>query len=209
MYKSEDKGLLIKGYNRKFKGNFREIMNKELEAGYLAQLFEEPLYLMGYETSVTEVSETVIVQKEIMVKEELKTIPVPELKTIPVTPKLQTVAQKVHKKCILLFVSEEDELTGKETEFLSKVMSAAKVQQGEYECINFRGITITDVASRYAFDKLVLFGVKIPNLEIPQYKTTQVKSTQILSADAVWMIESNTTLKKQLWEQLQVMFGLK
>jgi hypothetical protein len=87
-------------------------------------------------------------------------------------------------------------------------MGAAKVQKDEYECINFRGITINDVASRYAFDKLVLFGVKIPGLEMTQYKCTQVKSTQIISADAVWMIESNVTLKKQLWEQLQAMFKL-
>jgi DNA polymerase III psi subunit len=184
-------------------------MKTELEIGYLTQLFEEPIYLMGYETKISEAPEpAATLEKTPHVKEESKVIPKPETTTIPVTPKLQTVMQKAHKKCILLFFSEEDELSVKEYEFLSKVMGAAKVQKDEYECINFRGITINDVASRYAFDKLVLFGVKIPGLEMTQYKCTQVKSTQIISADAVWMIESNVTLKKQLWEQLQAMFKL-
>ncbi len=179
-----------------------------VEAGYLVQLFDEPLYLIGYETPLSETAPVAINVQEPKIREELKASLVAEHVALPVTPKLQTVAQKVHKKCILLFVSEENELSEKEAAFLSKVMAAAKIQQGEYECINFTGITITDVASRYAFDKLVLFGLKIPNLEISQYTCTQVKSTQIISADAVWMVESNTTLKKQLWEQLQRMFGL-
>lgn len=181
-----------------------------LEAGYLVQLFNDPIYLMGYETSAAEsLKEEVKTVLEMPKKEEPQTLPKPELKNIPVTPKLQTIAQKVHKKCILLFVSEEDALTEKESTFLSKVMAAVNVQSSEYECINFTGITINDIASRYAFDKLVLFGVTIPNLQISQYQCTQVKSTKIISADAVWMIEANTSLKKQLWDQLQIMFGVK
>lgn len=188
-------------------------MNTELEAGYLAYLFEQPLYLMGYETQVEEEVSSPIASSEKTVaeplKEEPKVLPKQEVKTtIPATPKLQNLPQKAAKKCILLFVSEENELSSKEYEFLSKVMAAAKVQQSEYECINFNGITINDVAARYSFDKLVLFGVQIQGLEIGSYKCTQVRSTKIISADAVWMIEANTGLKKQLWEQLQIMFEL-
>jgi DNA polymerase III psi subunit len=183
-------------------------MKTDLEAGYLMQLFNEPIYLVGYEASVIENPVEVKKDQEVR-KEEVNVTSQPEIiKTIPVTPKLQAVSQKVHKKCILLFTSSENELSEKELAFLSKVMGAAKVQQGEYECINFEGITINDIASRYAFDKLVLFGATIPNLSIGQYQCTQVKSTKIISADAVWMIEANTTLKKQLWDQLQIMFGL-
>lgn len=87
-------------------------------------------------------------------------------------------------------------------------MKACNVAPAEYECINFRDITLTDLASRYAYNKLVMFNVNIDGLKIEQYKCTQVKSTQIISADALWMIENNLTLKKQLWEQLQPMFGI-
>jgi hypothetical protein len=182
-------------------------MKSELEAGYLIELYNEPLYLLGYEY------ETVVIEQEatsenIVVKQMNTVVPKPETQPIPALPKSDAVSQKISKKCILLFLSEEDELSTKESEFLAKVMLAAKVQSGEYECINFRGITITDVASRYVFDKLVMFGVKIPNLEIGRYVCTQVKSTKIISADPVWMVETNNGLKKQLWEQLQVMFGL-
>ena len=182
-------------------------MKSELEAGYLVELFNEPLYLIGYEYETAAIEQEVI-SENTSVKQVNTVVPKPEIKSIPALPKSEGVSQKISKKCILLFLSEEDELSPKESEFLEKVMLAAKVQPGEYECINFRGITITDVASRYAFDKLVMFGVKIPNLEIGQYVCTQVKSTKLISADAVWMVETNNGLKKQLWEQLQVMFGL-
>jgi hypothetical protein len=173
-------------------------MDSELEAGYLMELFSEPLYLMGYATNTQETDRKI--KEEMVLK--------PEVMPIPAIPKIELSSQKVLKKCILLFNSEEDELSVKEAEFLAKVMQASKLASSDYECINFKGITITDIASRYTFDKLVLFGVKIPNLEINQYKCTQVKSTKIISADAVWMIESNNGLKKLLWEQLQVMFEL-
>jgi hypothetical protein len=173
-------------------------MDSELEAGYLLELFNEPLYLMGYATNKQETESKT--QEEVILK--------PEVKPIPAIHKIEIASQKIAKKCILLFNSEEDELNAKETEFLAKVMQASKLTNTDYECINFKGITITDIASRYTFDKLVLFGVKIPNLELNQYKCTQVKSTKIISADAVWMIESNNGLKKLLWEQLQVMFEL-
>ncbi len=182
-------------------------MKSELEAGYLMELYNEPVYLMGYAYEAG-VEEEVIVSVNTVIQPVTTVLPKPEPKPIPALPKSEPVGQEVSRKCILLFLSEEDELSAKELEFLAKVMLAAKVQPGEYECINFRGITITDVASRYAFDKLVMFAVKIPNLEISQYKCTQVKSTKIISADAVWMVETNNGLKKQLWEQLQIMFGL-
>ena len=187
-------------------------MDSELEAGYLMELFSEPIYLMGYASPENASVQLVQPSDNTGLKQDsIKTEPVSlkqEVKSIPITPKLPSTPQKTTKKCILLFISDEDELSSKESEFLAKVMQASKLQTSEYECINFRGITITDVATRYAFDKLVLFGVKIPNLDINQYKCTQVKSTKIISADAVWMIEANNGLKKMLWEQLQLMFEL-
>ena len=176
-------------------------MDSALEAGYLMRLFNEPVYLMGYETvEENKVAELNLKTETILPKEEIK--------KIPVTPTLNTSPQKISKKCILLFESEEDELQPKELEFLSKIMKACNLLSNDYECVNFRGITITDLASRYAFNKLILFNVKISGLAIDQYKCTLVKTTQIISADALWMLETNVGLKKQLWEQLQVMFGL-
>jgi DNA polymerase III psi subunit len=194
------------------KGKIRdEIMKTELEAGYLMQLFNDPIYLMGYEPAVVEIAERQEKREEAvkeMPGEEIKVIPKLEPKSIPTTPKLQPIVQKIAKKCILLYLSQDEELTEKEMVFLSKVMGAAKVQQEEYECINFTGITINDIASRYTFDKLILFGVAIPNLSLSPYKCTQVKSTKIIAADAIWMVEANVGLKKQLWDQMQIMFGL-
>lgn len=178
-------------------------MNSELEAGYLTRLFTEPVYLMGYETEKDNSS-----LDTTNLKVETVSVPKEEIKKIPATPTLQALSQKISKKCILLFFSEEDELKAGELEFLSKIMKACTVLPNQYECVNFRGITITDLASRYAFNKLVLFNVTIPGLTIGQYKCTQIKTTQIISVDDVWMLESNVGLKKQLWEQLQVMFGL-
>ncbi|HSZ25927.1 MAG TPA: hypothetical protein VK766_09425 [Cytophagaceae bacterium] len=175
-----------------------------LEAGYLAEIYKESLYTMGYDivgmdssmNTMPPVAKTLTsVATNTLPKEKSLSVAVPN-------------AQKIDRKCILLFLSKEDELSTVEATFLAKVMQAASVHVGEYECINFRGITINDIASRYTFDKLILFGVKIPNLEISQYICTQVKSTKIISADDVWMIESNTGLKKQLWTQLQKMFGV-
>jgi hypothetical protein len=178
-------------------------MDSELEAGYLTRLFTEPVYMMGYETANAGIFADSNLQVETVIPK-----PKEEVKKTPDTPILQVLPQKISIKCILLFFSEEDELKTGELEFLSKIMKACTVLPSEYECVNFRGITITDLASRYAFSKLVLFNVTIPGLTIGQYKCTQVKTTQIISADDVWMLESNVGLKKQLWEQLQVMFGL-
>lgn len=178
-------------------------MNNDLEAGYLMELFNEPLYMVGYQLKEEALVETSPVMKHVELPVQKKEVP-----QVPVMPKLQTNTTKIAKKCILLFLSDEDTLSANELAFLTKIMTAAKLQANEYDCVNFKGITITDVASRYAFDKLVLFGVKIPNLELEQYKVTQVKSTQLLSVDALWMIESNVNFKKLLWEQLQKMFGL-
>ncbi len=178
-------------------------MNTALEAGYLLELFNEPLYLMGYQSN-EKISEVDSVSAKI----EIPLVHKQEVKPVTVVPKLQTTSSKIVKKCILLFYSEENELTPKELDFLAKVMTAAKLTSEEYDCVNFKGITITDVASRYSFDKLVLFGVKIPNLELSPYTLTQVKSTKIISAEAVWMVEANNSLKKLLWQQLQQMFNL-
>ena len=178
-------------------------MDNELEVGYLMELFNEPLYLMGYQSVEKGLGENQVVSKI----EELPLIK-KETSVVPIIPKLQANPTKIAKKCILLFYSEDDLLSAKEIDFLAKVMTTAKLQSDEYDCVNFKGITITDIASRYSFDKLVLFGVEIPTLALSNYKLTQVKSTKIIAADAVWMIESNVTLKKLLWEQLQLMFGL-
>jgi DNA polymerase III psi subunit len=187
-------------------------MTQELDAGYLATLFNEPIYTMGYAPVEVEEENTapvpVVSPADLLPKK-----PMPELKTIPVTPKIEKttpeVAAKATKKCILLYQSEQESLNTNEKTFLDKVMGAVKLQEEEYELINFSGLTINDIAGRYIFDKLVLFGVSIPGLSLTPYTCTQVKSTKILSADAVWMIEANTGLKKQLWDQLQVMFGFK
>ncbi len=190
-------------------------MDSELEVGYLTRLFTEPVYLMGYETTqrTTSMPTNSIATKNQPDPVALSIAPTSvlkeEVKKIPSTPVLQTLAtEKILKKCILLFLSEADELKANELEFLSKIMKACGVLPNEYECVNFRGITINDLSSRYSYTKLVLFGVKIPGLVINQYKCTQVRSTQLISADDVWMVESNVSLKKQLWEQLQAMFGL-
>lgn len=176
-------------------------MDSVLEAGYLTGLFSEPVYLMGYETQKGNVSVSQDLPVETIVSKQ-------EIKKMPVLQTLQIPTQKISRKCILLFQSEEDELTTSGKEFLSNMMKACSVLSGEYECINFKDITINDIASRYNYNKLVLFGVTIPGLSIGQYKNTQIKSTQIISADDVWMLESNKSFKMQLWGQLQVMFGL-
>lgn len=188
-------------------------MDSTLEAGYLAKLFTESVYLMGYETTKEEITQTrdEVTVNTVIPKETI--VPKLEIKKMPVAPtskvemqKIET--QKISKKCILLFVSEEDELKTRELEFLTAMMNACKVLPGEFECINFKDITINDIAARYSYNKLILMGVTIPGLVIGQYKNTQIKTTQIISADDVWMLESNKNLKKQLWDQLQLMFGL-
>jgi hypothetical protein len=175
-------------------------MDQVLEVGYLTGLFSEPVYLMEYETK----KENVSIIQDLPVE---TIVPKLEIKKMPVLQTLQ-VPQKISRKCILLFQSEEDELTASGQTFLANMMKACNVNAGEYECVNFRGITINDIASRYSYNKLVLFGVTIQGLSIGQYTNTQVKSTQIISADDVWMLESNKSLKMQLWNQLQIMFGL-
>ncbi len=176
-------------------------MDSALEPGYLARLFSEPVYLMGYETKKETISVITEIQQETVVVK-------PEIKKIPVTPTLTKIQEKENRKCILLYESEEDELSAGEKAFLLAIMNACKVSHGEYECINFKGLTITDIATRYTYNKLILFGVTIPGLPIGQYKNTLVKSTQIISSDHLWMLESNKGLKSQLWNQLQIMFGL-
>lgn len=76
-------------------------MDSKLEAGYLAKLFTEPVYLLGYETE----------EKSSVVNKDLKaesSVLKQENKKIPVIPELPNHSPKISKKCILLYSSEEE-----------------------------------------------------------------------------------------------------
>ncbi len=186
-------------------------MKPEIETAYLAFIYTDPVYLMDMpQDFVEEVAKDIepnVLEKVVEVKEVVqKTIP-----TIPALPK-QKAEEKASKslvKCMLLFDSEDTELSKDELEFCTKIMKACGLNSNEFTCVNFRGLTIHDVKERYEFSKLVVFGTEIPKLVLGKYKCTLVNSTYILYSDPLWMVQNNKELKSFLWDQLQLMFGLK
>lgn len=190
-------------------------MPEPIETGYFAHLFSDPIYVVGveplYQEGIELAQKKHPIQPLAMAEEVIAstilpdTIPIP---TVPKTEKPSSVSKKIPKRCLLLFTSENETLSASEKAFIDKVMTACALNPFDYECINFNGLTIHDIAERYAYTKLVLFNVSIQGLLLEKYKCTQVKSTQIVLADDVWMIESNANLKKLLWLQLKQLFEI-
>jgi hypothetical protein len=138
----------------------------------------------------------------------VKKIPVLQVKLVPTIPKLENIQEKKFTKCMILYSSEEDNLSKPENEFCEQIMKACGLTQNEYEQVNFYGLKIEDIKERYEFNKLLLFGVDIPKLNIDKYKCTLMNSTYIISGDPLWMLKDNNGLKTFLWKQLQLMFGI-
>ena len=185
-------------------------MQVEIEPEYLSFIYTDSIYVLDMPQStiedITMEVEVEAVKPVIEKKEEITkaTVAIPSLPKL----KLEEKSTKSVVKCMLLFDSEDNELSEAESVFCTQIMKACGLGPKEFSVVNFRDLTIHDIKERYEFTKVVLFGSEIPKLEIGKYKCTLVNATHVLYSDPLWMVQNNKELKGFLWCQLQLMFGL-
>lgn len=131
-------------------------------------------------------------------------------------PPIKILGNNVKKIAIVVNHPEEVFLPEKHLEFLSKILSACKLNIGDVAIINqgYKATDIANIKTQLQPIHLILFGIDplqlgLP-LDFPHFKIQQYDHSAYLSAPDLNLLNSDTEegklLKTKLWVCLRTMF---
>lgn len=170
------------------------------KSSYLHLLLNEPVYLIGENPGVVSEKEADLPP---VLEEEPKpavdqaiapTIAVPI--SHPVTVERKPLGVMVHYPDAAQFPEAESVL-------LANILKAVGFDMDTVEMIFVENAHFQEEQTKY-FHKLIGFGL---NSAMPPYQIHKQQDCQVLMSDSLAKISADVSLKKQLWVQLQSMFG--
>lgn len=132
---------------------------------------------------------------------------------------IKYLGQNKQKVLLINKCESADFLSEKENLFLLKgmgkkgLLEAINLSLDDVAIINFSKSSIKSfrlLSQKMEFSRMILFGVSPKeinlNIETEKYKVCALNGCKIIFSDSIEMLIGNDSLKKQLWQSLQVMF---
>ena len=149
-----------------------------------------------------------LVEPEIPLVVSIEPEPVPAPIPIIESPEPLPTAQKT--KVLLLF---DEELTPGELIFLENILKAIQLNLSDIDMLNLAGSGLVDfhaVLENKTLHHFISFGVPFKtihlNIQMDRYEPIRIFGITFLLADPLSAIESDSKLKRKLWEVLKKVF---
>ncbi|QHL86409.1 hypothetical protein GU926_02695 [Nibribacter ruber] len=193
-----------------------------LEPAFLQELFKQDTLYLVQEESTMEVAPQVVVDVPVAPTTSQKAASTPAMpKVEPATAAPAPVAtpaemawfgEAVKGTYLLVAVSPEEFAQLPQHLFLSKVLAAVGLATNQVKFGNFLTENIQNIknlAKEQQAKQILLFGETLPVenlLKLEAYKMYKAEETRFVRVDSLTQIETNTELKKKLWDVLQKIF---
>jgi hypothetical protein len=114
---------------------------------------------------------------------------------------------------VVVSMAEGNELPSPQLDFLHNIMKACKLDQAQYTIITNRQDDLPDykaISSLFKQKQLILFGIDpaaigLP-INFPHFQVQSFQQVRYLAAPKLDTIETDKTLKMQLWQCLKQLF---
>ena len=155
-----------------------------------------------------------IIQPVLLVEPEIPLVvsiePEPVPASIPIIESSEPLPAAQKPKVLLLF---DEELTPGELIFLENILKAIQLNLSDIDMLNLAGSGLVDfhaVLENKTLHHFISFGVPFKtihlNIQMDRYEPIRIFGITFLLADSLSAIESDSKLKRKLWEVLKKVF---
>lgn len=163
--------------------------------------------------------------KEIVIMEKASTTLPPSViaalyRNVLIDPDEPAVATEIKEepplaaiRLLSVVLAKDPALPAEQLQFLSNIMNACKLPPGEYQILpvqEHEALSYLNIKARFEVPIVLLFGITPSALELPihfpHFQVQSFQGTQYLAIPPLEAIETDKSLKMQLWQCLKPLF---